>query len=158
MVDTGCQSCLAGVNILHPLGLTEDDLIPVTMKMHAANNNRMTILGATVLRFSGKSETDEIINTCQIVYITDSCSKIFLGREACVTLGIISSSFQTIGEATNGIDDSTLCCCPQRELPPQLARNCHSQQPLQTLGNYGTFYLNTINHVYSTPVSINSYR
>ena len=58
MADTGCQSCLAGVNILHPLCLTEDDLIPVTMKMHAANNNRITILGANaVLRFSGKSET-----------------------------------------------------------------------------------------------------
>ena len=116
--DTGCQSCLAGVNILHPIGLTEDDLIPVTMKMHAVNNNRITILGATVLRFSGKSETDEIINTRQIVYITDSCSKICLSREACVTLGIISSSFPTIGEATNGIDDNTLCCCPQRGLPP----------------------------------------
>ena len=120
MADTGCQSCLAGVNILHPLGLTEDDLIPVTMKMHAANNNRITILGATVLRFSGKSETDEIINTRQIVYITDSCSKIFLSREACVTLGIISSSFPTIGEATNGLDDGAPCCCPQRELPPPL--------------------------------------
>ena len=65
MAVTDCQSCLAGVNILHPLGLTEDDLIPVTMKMHAANNNRITILGATILRFSGKSETDEIINTRQ---------------------------------------------------------------------------------------------
>ena len=58
MADTGCQSCLAGANILHPLGLTEDDLIPVTMKMHAANsnNNRITILGATILRFSGKAK------------------------------------------------------------------------------------------------------
>ena len=116
MADTDCQSCLASDNILHPLGLTEHDLISVTTKMHAANTNRITILGATVLRFSGKSETNEIINTQQIVYITDSCSKIFLSREVCVTLGIISSSFPTISEATNDIDDSTLCCCPQREL------------------------------------------
>ena len=70
MADTGCQSCLAGVNILHPLGLTEDDLIPITMKMHAANNNRITTLGATALQFSGKSETDETINTRQIVDIS----------------------------------------------------------------------------------------
>ena len=136
MADTGCQSCLAGVNILHPLGLTEDvNLIPVTMKMHAANNNRITILSATILRFSSKSETDEIISTRQIVYITDSCSKIFLSREACVTLiGIISSSFPTIGEATNGINDGALCCCPQRELPPTLPEKLPYRA---TTANYG---------------------
>ena len=141
MADTGCQICLAGVSILHPLGLTEDDLIPVTMKMHAANNNRITILGATVLRFSGKSETDEIINTCQIVYITDSCSKIFLGCEACVTLGIISSSFPTIGKATIGIDDGALCCCPQRELPPPLPEKLPYTATTANHGKLRNFFL-----------------
>ena len=153
------ESCwLTNQNILHPLGLTEDNLIPVTMKMHAANNNRITILGATVLRFSGKSETDEIINTRQIVYITDSCSKIFLSREACVTLGIISSSFPTIGEATNGIDDSTLCCRPQRELPPQLTEKLpftattanHGKLRNFLLEHYKSSTFNTCEHQLAT--------
>ena len=38
MADTGCQSCLAGIKIAHRLGLNERNLIPVTLKMHTANN------------------------------------------------------------------------------------------------------------------------
>lgn len=53
MADTGCQSCLAGIQVIHKLGLTKSDLIPVPMKMHAANNGGITILGATILRISG---------------------------------------------------------------------------------------------------------
>ena len=150
MADTGCQSCLAGVNILHPLGLTEDDLIPVTMKMHAANNNRITILGATVLRFSGKSETDKIINTRQIVYITDSSSKIFLSREACV--------YQLLVKLQTASTTVPYVVVHNVNFPHHYPKDCHTQQPLQTMGNYGTFCLNTINQVHSTPVSINYYR
>ena len=37
IADTGCQSCLAGVNLLHTLGHNLSDLIPVTTKMHSAS-------------------------------------------------------------------------------------------------------------------------
>lgn len=30
--DTGCQSCLAGLRVIHRLGLRESDLIPVTIR------------------------------------------------------------------------------------------------------------------------------
>lgn len=53
MADTGCQSCLAGIKAISPLDLSRDYLIPVTMKMHAANNAGISILGAVILRFSG---------------------------------------------------------------------------------------------------------
>ena len=88
--------------------------------MHAANENQITILGAAILRFSGKTKEDKTIETRQIVYVTDSTSKIFLSREACVTLGIISQKFPTIGESTCSIGPSvnTLCPCPKREQPP----------------------------------------
>ena len=52
MADTGCQSCLAGLKVLHRLGLRESDLSPVTLKMHTATYRGITILGATVLRFN----------------------------------------------------------------------------------------------------------
>ena len=120
MADTGCQSCLAGITILDQLCMSRKDLIPVTMKMHAANENQITILGAAILRFSGKTKEDKTIETRQIVYVTDSTSKIFLSREACVTLGIISQKFPTIGESTCSIGPSvnTSCPCPNREQPP----------------------------------------
>ena len=135
MADTGCQSCLAGIKVLYRLGLSEKHLIPVTMKMHAANNKGIRILGAAIFCFSGKGPTGDIRETRQIVYVTDSSDKLFLSREACMALGMITAQFPTIGEimgteemCTSRVDESTSltdkpsdetkCDCPRRELPP----------------------------------------
>ena len=53
MADTGCQSCLMGIQVVERMGLNADDLLPVTMKMRAANEGRIPIIGAMVVRFSG---------------------------------------------------------------------------------------------------------
>ena len=66
--------------------------------MHAANNNSIPILGATIVSFSGKTKTGKILSTRQLVYVTDSSDNIFLSREACTDLGMISTKFPTIGE------------------------------------------------------------
>ena len=50
-VDTGCQSCLGGLKVVYRLGLSESDLIPVTMRMRTANNDGIKILGAMLLRY-----------------------------------------------------------------------------------------------------------
>ena len=52
IADTGCQSCLAGINAINRLSITSKDLIPITMQMHAVNNVGINILGAAILRFS----------------------------------------------------------------------------------------------------------
>ena len=78
MADTGCQSCLAGLGTITRLGLRQSDLIPVTMKMHAANNNGIKILGATVLRFSGQTMSGQINETRILTYVTDSSNKLII--------------------------------------------------------------------------------
>jgi hypothetical protein len=78
MADTGCQSCLASIKVIRRLGLGKPDLIPVTFKMHAANNKGITILGAVILRFSGKDAMGNTIDTRQITYVTDNSNKLFL--------------------------------------------------------------------------------
>ena len=98
MADTGCQSCLCGMNFVRKMGFSEKDLIPVTMKMSAANNGQIQILGALILRISGKIADGQMMSTRQIVYVSDSTDKFFLSREACVELGIVSSSFPAIGD------------------------------------------------------------
>ena len=65
MADTGCQSCLAGLECVQNLGLRKEDLIPVTMKMHAANNKVIHILGAAILH-SGTNKLSETVETHQI--------------------------------------------------------------------------------------------
>ena len=92
MADSGCQSCLGGMRLLPRLGMTADDLIPVSTKMHAANGKGINILGAAILRLSGKSR-----ETRQITYITDNSDKLFLCREACISLGMITARFPMVG-------------------------------------------------------------
>ena len=99
MADTGCQSYLASTTVLRRLGLNQKDLIPVTTRMHAANNSDIKILGAIILRFSGTSQSGQTSETRQIVYITNDSNKLFLSRETCTALGIISGNFPTVGEA-----------------------------------------------------------
>ena len=45
MADTGCHSCLVSIKAISRLGLKRQELIPVTMKMHAANKHSINILG-----------------------------------------------------------------------------------------------------------------
>ena len=84
MADMGCQSSLAGLKVVKSLGISVRDLIPVNIKMQAANNDSIRILGATILRLSGKNTEGKERSTRQMVYVTDSTDKLFLSREACV--------------------------------------------------------------------------
>lgn len=130
MADTGCQSCLVGMKIIQQLGFSHSDLIPVHMKMHAANNKGINILGAVILRYTGADLHNNEVSTRQLTYVTDCCDKLFLSREACVALGMISSQFPTIGEASTQAAASTApqpealhtCGCPLRQSPPTLLK------------------------------------
>ena len=113
--DTGCQSCLIGIEVTQQMGLSTKDFIPVSMKMKAANNERIRILGAVVIRFAGNRGTRRL-ETRQIAYVTDTSDRIFLSRAACVDLGMISDKFPTIGEVN--VATSELCDCPRRAEPP----------------------------------------
>ena len=129
--DTGCQSVLVGIKIIHRLGFKKSDLIPVKTKMSAVNRDVIPILGAVILRLSGKSGSGKVIETAQICYVTDVIEGAYLSREACTTLGIIPSDFPRIGSATqqpmsvssaaaSPRDEECDCSCPIRTKPPPL--------------------------------------
>ena len=96
------------------------------MRMHAANNKGINILGAVILRLSGKDSNNKSVETRQIVYVTDSSDKFFLSKEACVALGMISKEFPRVGIISGCISDNecsivnTECNCPKRQKPPEL--------------------------------------
>ena len=125
MPDTGCQSCLAGVDLLQRMGLQLHHLLQVSMQMTAANNKGIEIIGALPLRFSGVSPAGTIVTTRQLVYFSYAAKRLFLSKNACTTLGLISSSFPTIGESLAANDDTGPqsaitqgCHCPKRTPPP----------------------------------------
>ena len=130
MADTGCQSCLSGTAIMDKLGLTSGDLINVTLTMRAANDSHLAIMGAILLRLTNPTTSK---TTRQMVYITQSVTKLFISREACTDLGIIKPSFPNSvtavvhdagGTSRNvpaqGDTCTPQCNCPRREAPPPL--------------------------------------
>ena len=129
MADTGCQSCLAGMKIVRRLGLRQQDLIPVSMKMRTATKGGVRILGAIPLCLSGRAPSGHTVRTRQLTYVTNSSDQLFLSREACVGLGIISDSFPQLGvtqerplmdttAALEGTPTGKTCQCPKRQRPP----------------------------------------
>ena len=126
LADTGCQSCLSGTELLDKIGISKQDLLPVTLRMTAANNKGINIIGALPLRLSGKSPSGSTLSTRHLVYITDSTQRFFLSKLACIKLGIIPKSFPTIGETLEASDtppspESAItrsCECPNRQTPP----------------------------------------
>ena len=64
--------------------------------MSASNETLLKILGAVILRFSGKYSSGEVIETCQVVYATDSTDRIYISCKGCVALGFISKDFPTV--------------------------------------------------------------
>ncbi len=98
MVDTGSQSCLAGLQVVEKLGISTKDLIPVDLRMYAADIHNIHILGAFIMQCSGKSSKGEEKSTRQMVYVTDCSNKLFLSWEGCVDWGIIPHTFPTMDE------------------------------------------------------------
>ena len=129
--DTGCQSVLVGIKLIHRLGFKKSALIPVKTKTSAVNRDAIPILGAVILRLSGKSGSGKVIETAQDCYVTDVIEGAYFSREACTTLGILPSDFPRTGSATkqpmlvssaaaSPRDEECDCSCPIRTKPPPL--------------------------------------
>ena len=95
--------------------------------MHTANNQQIHILGAIILRISGKNTLGNIVETRQLTYVTNESDKLFLSKGACIDLGMINENFPTINEITSDQLHTTtdvpripICDCPKRSVPPPL--------------------------------------
>ena len=132
IADTGCQSSLAGIELLSELNLRETDLTPVTMRMNAVNNDGISILGALLLHITAKTPNGKEVGTHQMVYFTRDTHKLYLSKKACIDLGIISNQFPVANEAQSPVNKSNdnhaeikpisiaPCGCPLRQPPPIL--------------------------------------
>lgn len=105
------------------------------MKMKAADNRGIDILGALILRISGRSPTNTSYDTRQIVYISDNINTLFLSKQTCIALGVIPQTFPTVGDVHSSppttVNSSSVpqptapdmrqpptCDCPRRQAPP----------------------------------------
>ena len=121
LADTGCQSCLTGTSIVDQLGLETADLIKVDMKMRTADNKAIPILGAIPLLITTTDDEGHTVRSKQLTYVTEALhDKIYLSREACTDLGIITPNFPkaTADYQCAATGDASACNCPAREKPP----------------------------------------
>ena len=136
VTDTGCQSCLAGTNLLKMLGLSTKSLIPVNTRMQSADSESIELLGAMFIELSGYDDHGELHKTKQMVYISKNTNNFYLNRGGCEALGIISNKFPKIGEHKTKYTASAItldknsvistdkapCGCPKRTAPPPITK------------------------------------
>ena len=135
MADSGAQMTVAGLNLVHSLGVTKRELIPLSSKVNAANNQGLGLLGGLLITISGTDMHGKLVETQQLCYISSMVHSIYLSREACLSLGIIGEYFPRIGEhSTKPSHVNTVeadsgqkpecargqpCSCPPRTQPPE---------------------------------------
>ena len=136
----------------------------------------MNISGVAILRSSGQDRAGNTIETCHLIYVTDTSNRLFLSKKACTMLGMINDKFPTIGEISPDlhIKDSkvTTYChtisdidhqpasaweCPKCTAPPQHPRNHQSELPRKTVSNSKSTWLTTTDPVSATHVNTNHY-
>ena len=122
ITDTGAQSSLMGYKIFRRCGFKDRDLIPVTRRMVAANNEGIRILGAILLRISGKDSLGNTIETAEMVYVSDSTDNFYLSRHAMEQLGIIGPEFPSVGSAMPTSTETAIHSVAQKEDSSQFNR------------------------------------
>ena len=97
LADTGCQAVCMGRVQLQSLGLSVRDLLTPMLNLKAANSTGITVLGAVFIYISGVDSRGKVWGTHQICYVAEGLDRMLLSRQACEELGMISSSFPTVG-------------------------------------------------------------
>lgn len=98
MANTRYQLYMTGTTLLSRLGLNQHHLIPVNMRMTAVNSSSVDIISTVILWISRSAPFNIEHLTHQIVYFTPSTDKLFLSKQACITLEMTSINLPTIGE------------------------------------------------------------
>ena len=98
VTDTGAMMVVVNSSTMLALGVEEDELIPMSLKITAANSSEIKLLGGMLLVIKATDSTGSIRSSRQLVYVAEGCSGIFLSQRVCKDLGIIPETFPTVGE------------------------------------------------------------
>ena len=125
VADSGCQSALIGLKMIHKFGLKKSSLVPVKGRMSAINGEGIEILGAVFLRLEGTDYiTGQVVQTAVMAHVSESTDRFYISRQVMRELGIISRDFPQIqvpdGHASAAVESTTAPCgCPRHSLPPK---------------------------------------
>ena len=119
---------------MHSLGITKRELIPLSTGISTADKESLGLLGGILVNITGLCKDGSSVTTRQLCYIAEGIDCLFLSKQACRELGIISDAFPTIGahlkeskapnlasvaDASNSVaEEARPCDCQTRTLPP----------------------------------------
>ena len=131
-----------GLKTFRKCGFIDSCLLPVKKQMYAANSENINILGVVFVRLSGRDACGNVLETAEMIYVSNSTDLFYLNRHAMEQLKIISPEFPVISAAAS-LSDATpdvpstnhsaaksmhvthklsydeSCSCPKRMPPPQ---------------------------------------
>ena len=131
VADTGAMMVVLNVGVMKSLRLREEDLIPVSLKIAAANKSEIKLLGGILIIIRAFDENGRVRASRQLIYVADGCSGVFLSQRVCKDLRVIPEDFPKVGNF-NGTDDCSgrmtrrrsssepqgVAGCGWREFPP----------------------------------------
>ena len=124
-LDSCAQSCLWSLREFLLAGFSEDDLIPVTLGLSAANHSRIPISGAIFARLEGFTPDGSPISCRTMVYVSSAAQGFYLSLEAMVDLGLVNRNSPLYPKeltSRSGCDaqtaDAETCSCPRRGVVP----------------------------------------
>jgi hypothetical protein len=86
LMDTGAQLTVAGPFLLHALGVSEQELTPLSNSVRAANGQSLDLLGGIFITVSGQDSAGDTRVTKQQCYIARNASTLFLSKAGCKDL------------------------------------------------------------------------
>ena len=125
-------------SLLSSIGVHVENILPVNTALNTVTGSPVDILGGIFLHFTATNPSSGAVrSTRQLAYVSRSIPYPFLSREACVDLGVVSSSFPAVATCdtdSHPTRDSTAilascvndgvarpedppCSCPVRQLP-----------------------------------------
>ena len=133
VTDSGAMLNLWSYQECLEAGFTDDDLLPVSMDLEAANKSPISIEGALFLRLSGKSPTGTIYSCAALVYISRQARGFYLSLESMMDLLIIPRDFPHIGAVPDQPAMNSSCSAPTTAPPcdecPQTTRTAVPARP-----------------------------
>ena len=120
MTDTGAQMVVGDMALVHSLGITRRELIPLANRVNVANDTNLGLIGGILIKLTATDVFGNTTESRQLCYISDTVQSLFLSREACENLGFITKDFpNTKGATLNSMETTRPCQCPDRALPPK---------------------------------------
>ena len=124
--DSGAQMTVISPEMVHSLGVKDEELLNISMVIKAASNANLQVKGGIVIKkFLGADSKGKVREARQLAYIAAGTNQFFVFKKALIDPGLLKQNFllpqsglEEAGDVLLAQDDKS-CKCLVRESPPE---------------------------------------